>query len=73
MVGLAYNFDPTNSPFCAGTLISSEWVLTTASCSYSDRLRTSADKVKVVLGEVPGSTAQVNQLTVLCSSVHAIK
>jgi len=51
LAGLSYSFDSSNSPFCAGSLISSEWVLTTASCSYSDGTKTGVDKVKVVLGE----------------------
>ena len=51
MAGISYSFDTSNSPFCAGTLISSQWILTTASCSYSDRTKTAVDKVNVVLGE----------------------
>merc|ERR1719481_1843745 len=51
LAGISYSFDSSNSPFCAGSLISSQWVLTTASCSYSDTTKTAADKVNVVLGE----------------------
>ena len=59
LAGISYSFDSSNSPFCAGSLISSQWVLTTASCSYSDRTKTAVDKVNVVLGEeVLGTTDQ---------------
>ena len=51
LAGISYSFDTSNSPFCAGSLISSQWILTTASCSYSDRTKTPVDKVNVVLGE----------------------
>jgi len=51
LAGISYSFDSSNSPFCAGSLISSQWILTTASCSYSDSTKTAVDKVKVVLGE----------------------
>merc|ERR1712123_103103 len=51
LAGISYSFDSSNSPFCAGSLISSEWILTTASCSYSDSTKTAVDKVKIVLGE----------------------
>merc|ERR1712179_136119 len=51
LAGISYSFDTSYSPFCAGSLISSQWILTTASCSYSDRTMTAVDKVNVVLGE----------------------
>merc|ERR1712179_526438 len=59
LAGISYSFDTSNSPFCAGSLISSQWILTTASCSYSDRTKTAVDKVNVVLGEETlGTTGQ---------------
>merc|ERR1719320_204346 len=59
LAGISYSFDSSNSPFCAGSLISSQLVLTTASCSYSDRTKTAVDKVNVVLGEeMLGTTDQ---------------
>merc|ERR1719361_137445 len=51
IAGISYSFDSTNSPFCAGTLVSSSWVLTTASCAFADNSVMRANKISVVLGE----------------------
>ena len=58
MAGISYSFDSSNSPFCAGTLVSSSWLLTTASCTFADNSVMSSSEVNLVLGE--GSSEQVN-------------
>jgi len=37
VVGISFRFDASASPFCAGTLIAKRWVVTSASCVFSDR------------------------------------
>merc|ERR1711915_392894 len=64
LAGISYSFDTSNSPFCAGTLISDQWLLTTASCSYSDTKKTGVDKVNVILGEETLGTPQAEDFKV---------
>jgi len=53
LAGLSYSFsqDELKSPYCAGTLISSKWILTSAACSLSDTSKIGTSKVSVLLGE----------------------
>ena len=69
LAGISYSFDTSNSPFCAGTLISDQWLLTTASCSYSDTKKTGEAKVNVVLGEETLGTPQAENFKVMSSKV----
>jgi len=48
VVGIAYRFDASVSPFCAGTLVAERWVVTSASCVSSDR--NVIKKGKLVIG-----------------------
>jgi len=57
--GLSYSWDSSNSPFCAGTLVSSRWVITSASCSYADSSVVSPDTVNVLMGLTPVSVDKV--------------
>merc|ERR1711997_511894 len=50
LAGLTYSWDSSNSPFCAGALVSSRWVITSASCSYADSSVVSPDTVNVMMG-----------------------
>ena len=62
VAGISYSFDSTNSPFCAGTLLSPSWIITTASCAFADNSLMAASKLNVVLGEetLGSSSAEVN-------------
>eukprot|EP00088_Acartia_fossae_P057343 TRINITY_DN668_c0_g1_i13.p1 TRINITY_DN668_c0_g1~~TRINITY_DN668_c0_g1_i13.p1 ORF type:complete len:380 (-),score=72.34 TRINITY_DN668_c0_g1_i13:49-1188(-) len=52
VVGLVYSFSEAEykSPFCAGILVCSNWILTTASCSLAHGNKLGTSKVKVILG-----------------------
>jgi len=51
--GLSYSWDSSNSPFCAGTLVSARWIVTSASCSYADSSVVSPSTVNVMMGSAP--------------------
>jgi len=51
VVGIAFRFDASVSPFCAGTLVAERWVVTSASCVSSDR--NVIKKGKLVVGFGP--------------------
>jgi len=51
VVGISFRFDASASPFCAGTLIARRWVVTSASCVFSDRKVMKDDKLAVGFGE----------------------
>merc|ERR1712223_1349215 len=57
--GLSYSWDSSNSPFCAGTLVSSRWVITSASCSYADSSVVSPSTVNVMMGSAPVAVDKV--------------
>merc|ERR550517_927101 len=57
--GLSYSWDSSNSPFCAGTLVSARWVITSASCSYADSSVVSPDTVNVMMGSTAVSVDRV--------------
>jgi len=57
--GLSYSWDSSNSPFCAGTLVSARWVITSASCSYADSSVVSSDTVNVMMGSTAVSVDRV--------------
>jgi len=65
LASLAYSFDSSLSPFCAGALVSSRWVVTSASCSYSYNDPVDPSKVVIGLGESAKLTAlEVNKIVV---------
>jgi len=57
--GLSYSWDSSNSPFCAGTLVSARWVITSASCSYADSAVVSPATVNVMMGSTAVSVDRV--------------
>jgi len=59
LAGLTYSWDSSNSPFCAGALVSSRWVITSASCSYADSSVVSPDTVNVMMGSTTVSVDKV--------------
>jgi len=59
VAGVSYSFDLTNSPFCAGTLLSPSFVITSASCVYADNSVMGASKLNVVMGEEISTNMQV--------------
>jgi len=59
LAGLSYSWDSSNSPFCAAALVSSRWVLTSASCSYGDSSVVSPDTVNVMMGSTAVSVDKV--------------
>jgi len=67
LAGLAYTFDSSGSPFCAGALVSDRWVVTSASCSYSDTNIVSPASVVVTLGEADNGPALVVDKIILHS------
>jgi len=61
VVGIAFRFDASVSPFCAGTLVAERWVVTSASCVSSDR--NVIKKGKLVVGFGPNGGQDISRVS----------